>query len=374
VRGSLKIATVAGIGIYVHWTFLVLLVLAVNWRMQQGTPLPAALGVIWLVVALFACVALHELGHALTARAFGYRTRDITLMIIGGMARIENMPEKPGQEFLVAIAGPAVNVVIAGVLFVLSIALGWWPAPNAPSSDLHPGIMLLVANVMLVLFNLLPAFPMDGGRMLRAGLATMMSFLRATQIATIVGRIMAGIFIVAGLFTQEYMLALIGLFVFFGAGAELRTARIRAKLRNLTVADAMDATFPVVAPHATLGEVANQLRGGTTVDPPVVDAAGRIIGMLILADVGAAPGDVGPDTRVEDVMRTSFPSLHEAQPLPDALNVMAAANCSSAPVLRDLQLVGVISLQGAQLAAAREADVNRRTSTRARPSTGPGAN
>jgi Zn-dependent protease len=225
VKSRLRIATVAGIGIYVHWSFLLLLVIAVNYRMQQGATFTAALGVIWLVIALFVCVALHELGHALAAKAFGHRTRDITLMIIGGMARIENMPERPGQEFIVAIAGPAVNVVIAIVLFVLSIALGWWPRPHAPAADLHPGIMLLFANNFLVLFNLLPAFPMDGGRMLRAGLATMMSFLRATPVAVVVGRIMAGIFVVVGITTSEYMLAVIGLFVFFGAGAELRNAR-----------------------------------------------------------------------------------------------------------------------------------------------------
>jgi Zn-dependent protease len=217
MKWSWKIGTLAGIELRIHVTFLLLLgwVGARHWMLGKNTD--AALSGVGFILALFGCVLLHELGHSLAARKYGIPTRDITLLPIGGVARLERMPEKPGQELWVALAGPAVNVVIAAVLFAwLSLTHGW-----APLSQLHVAAgpfleRLLVANVSLVLFNLIPAFPMDGGRVLRAVLASRMEYVKATQIAAGVGQGLALVFGFAGLFSNP-MLLFIALFVLIGA-------------------------------------------------------------------------------------------------------------------------------------------------------------
>ena len=168
MRWSLKIAQVAGIGIFVHWTFFLLLAWVVYAYLSAGQNDVAAFEGVILVLAIFACVVLHELGHALTGRHFGVQTRDITLLPIGGVARLESIPEVPMQELWIAVAGPAVNVVIAVVLFVILAIAGdidrWRHVTLLGGPFLG---RLMAVNIMLVLFNLLPAFPMDGGRVLR---------------------------------------------------------------------------------------------------------------------------------------------------------------------------------------------------------------
>ena len=195
MKWSTKIGTFAGIDVYVHTTFLILIgwVAFVHW--QAGNNASAAVEGVAFVLALFACVVLHEFGHALMARRFGIRTRDITLLPIGGVARLERMPEDPRQELWVALAGPAVNVVIAVALFVVLQVTG----TLAPLSTLNVASgsffeRLMVVNVFLVGFNMLPAFPMDGGRVLRAALAIRMDYTRATQIAANIGQGMAFLF------------------------------------------------------------------------------------------------------------------------------------------------------------------------------------
>jgi len=188
MRWSWKLGEVAGIGIFVHVTFLMLVgwVALSHWIVERS--LAAAVGGAIFILALFGCVVLHELGHALTAKRYGVRTRDITLYPIGGMARLERIPEVPQQEALIALAGPAVNVVIAaGLWLALSAAGGVTPLAEL---DVTKGPFLerlLLVNLFLAGFNLIPAFPMDGGRVLRALLATRLSYVRATELAAGVG-------------------------------------------------------------------------------------------------------------------------------------------------------------------------------------------
>ncbi|MGH9356401.1 MAG: site-2 protease family protein, partial [Terriglobia bacterium] len=217
MRWSWKIGKLAGINVYMHATFLLLIafILFVSWA--DGRNLTATLRGVLFVLAVFACVVLHELGHALTARKYGVRTRDIILLPIGGVARLERMPEKPREELWVALAGPAVNVVIGAVLLAPLIAAGVHPQwINFQWSGGNFVENLMVANVWLVGFNLLPAFPMDGGRVLRALLATRMEYTQATQVAARVGQAMALIFGFAGLFYDPFLL-FIALFVWMGA-------------------------------------------------------------------------------------------------------------------------------------------------------------
>jgi Zn-dependent protease len=255
---SWKLGTAFGIGIYVHWTFLLLPV----WLLLQnlgGGHLGLAFYLVALTLTVFGCVVLHELGHALMARRFGIATRDITLYPIGGVARLERMSERPWEEFLIALAGPAVNVVIAAGLFVALLLGGMALVPGLG----HPGGAvqflgdLMLANVFLVGFNLLPAFPMDGGRVLRALLALRLGRVRATEIATSLGFVMAVLFAMGAAYFSNLMLLLIGVFVLFAGQQELAAVRYREAMRHREPLDVLpaepvlqDQPVPVVRPFS----------------------------------------------------------------------------------------------------------------------------
>jgi Zn-dependent protease len=223
MRSSLKLGTLFGIPVYLHWTFLLLMGFV---AFSQSTLSAAFSGVVF-VSAIFACVVLHEFGHALAARRYGIGTRDVTLLPIGGLARLERMPDDPRQELVVALAGPAVNVAIVGLLGVWLFLAGIGPAVGLSLSGGSFAARLLSINLALVVFNMLPAFPMDGGRVLRALLAERMSYVRATDLAAAIGRGMAMLFGLVGLLWNP-MLILIALFVWTGAGQEAQMVRQRA--------------------------------------------------------------------------------------------------------------------------------------------------
>jgi Zn-dependent protease len=231
---SWKLGTAFGIGIYVHWSFLLLAAYVLFTNGTQGGWALALFSILFLF-AVFGCVVLHELGHALMARAFGIGTRDITLYPIGGIARLERMGDKPGEELCIALAGPAVNFVLAVILFALGIVLvgarnwaGFLNTPDELAGLWGVGFLfnLLAANVVLGLFNLLPAFPMDGGRVLRALLSWPLGRLQATEIAAGVGMVMALVLAIAALFVNP-MLLVLAAFVFFAGRQELAALRRR---------------------------------------------------------------------------------------------------------------------------------------------------
>ena len=218
-----KIARLSGIDVFIHWSFWILPIWILS--ASSGRGIAAALGSVGFVFAIFGCVVLHELGHALAARFYGVGTRDITLYPIGGVASLERMPERPIQELVIAVAGPLVNVVIAATLLMgssLSSAGPWWQ-----SNPLEGGLIsgLIWVNVALVIFNMLPAFPMDGGRVLRALLATALPYTRATIIAARIGQLMAIGFGLIGLWSPNFFL--LAVFIFLAASAELARARWR---------------------------------------------------------------------------------------------------------------------------------------------------
>ncbi len=214
---------------FVHWTFLVMLVGIFIFYVYQGLTVTAALMGVGLILAVFGCVVLHELGHAFMAREFGIPTLDITMYPIGGVARLQRMPREPKQEFLIAIAGPAVNLAIAAILFLIT---SLFDTSTALSAAMTPGgnilTMLMWVNLALVVFNMLPAFPMDGGRVLRAGLATRMDYRTATSVASLIGQGMAFLFAIYGIMTGLWTLPLVAVFVFMAARQEVKHVMERA--------------------------------------------------------------------------------------------------------------------------------------------------
>jgi Zn-dependent protease/CBS domain-containing protein len=361
MKWSWKIAQVAGIGIFMHWTFLLLIGWIVVMHIQEGHTIGVALEGVAFVLAIFGCVVLHELGHALTARRFGILTRDITLLPIGGLARLERMPDEPMQEFWVAIAGPAVNVVIAGVLFVAINLIAGLSLVSKPLVLVGGSFLvkLLWVNVILVLFNLLPAFPMDGGRILRALLASRLDYARATRIAAGIGQAMAIGFAVLAFFGNPLLL-FIALFVYLGAEAEAQAAEQKVLFQGATVRDAMLTRFRTLTEDDTLGTAISELLAGSQQDFPVV-RGDQIVGLLSRDQLFRSLSEGGRDARVGEVMRRDCTVVQESEPLEAAVRRMKESACPMLPVLQDSSVRGMISMENVGewamvQAALRQAD------------------
>jgi len=344
MKWSWKVAEVAGIGIYIHWTFLILVAWVLVVEASQGGSMATALWGVALVLAVFACVVLHELGHALTAKRYGILTRDITLLPIGGVARLERIPEEPRQELWVALAGPAVNGVIAvGLIAVIYAMEGLAPFSRFALVGGHFLVNLAFANVILGAFNLLPAFPMDGGRVLRALLAERMDYVRATQIAANVGQAMAVVFGVLGFFLN-WLLLFVALFVYLGAQQEAQAVEARSLLRGVPVRDAMITRFRPLSENARLADVLPELLAGDQQDFPVVQDE-RILGMLTRNALLTALAEGGQDVRVAQVMHRDCGAVDESDMLEKTFEQMRQSKCPAMPVLRSGRVVGMITLE-----------------------------
>ncbi len=342
LKWNLKLGRFLGIDVYLHFTFLLILGFLAIAHWLPGRSLEAAFNGVLFFLAIFACVLLHEYGHALAARRFGVGTRDITLLPIGGVARLERMPDSPVQEFWIALAGPAVNVVIAGLLALWLVAVGSWP-PWTSLSAVGGGFAerLLVVNVFLVLFNLLPAFPMDGGRVLRSLLALRMAYVKATHIAARLGQGMAFLFAFIGLFGNP-MLLFIALFVWMGASSEMGAAQARSALAGVPVSHAMMTEFVPLRPTDTLGQAARLVLAGSQQDFPVLDE-GRVIGLLERRHLLDGLTRLGPDAFVEEVMVCEFPVLTPGDMLEPALAGQHLQEFPMLPVIADERLVGLLT-------------------------------
>ncbi|HEX5132551.1 MAG TPA: site-2 protease family protein [Candidatus Krumholzibacteria bacterium] len=362
MKWSIRIGSLFGIPVFIHVTFLLFLVWigVMGWREAQS--MSAALAGVMFVLSVFACVVLHELGHALTARRYGIPTRDITLLPIGGVARLEKMPDDPRQELWVALAGPAVNVVIAGAIFLLS------RVPVSPAAmesfSITGGSFLgrvMFVNVFLVLFNLLPAFPMDGGRVLRALLATRMEYARATRLAAIIGQSMAFLFGFAGLFINP-MLIFIALFVWIGAAQEASMVQMKYSLSGVPVGSAMVRDFRTLRQTDTLENAIQLTLAGTQRDFPVVDGD-HMVGVLTQKEMLSALARAGASVSVSEVMQREFVVVDAAEMLDTAFRRMSASRCNTAPVTFQGKLVGIVTMEniGELLAIQGALDKTRHT-------------
>lgn len=317
---SIPIGRVSGTEIRIHITFLLFLLWIGIANYTRGGTSAAFQGLAFIIL-LFLCVLLHEFGHIFTARHFGVRTPDVTLLPIGGLARLERIPEEPTQELLIALAGPAVNLVIGlGLLLALG---GFVRSAGYEVDDPNIGMFsrLTWVNFFLAAFNLIPAFPMDGGRVLRAALAYRMTYARATQIAATVGQGIAFLFGILGLFGGNPILLFIALFVFLGAGAESHATQIRQASRSLIVSDAMVTAFESLSPQSRLQDAVEELIRTTQHEFPVVDGAGKLRGVLTRDAMIRALREHGPDVPVINVME-EVPVIGNRQSLDQALQLL----------------------------------------------------
>lgn len=345
MSGSLRIGTIAGIDLHLHWTFTLLLIGAFVFYLLSGFALQVALAGVGLIGAVFFCVVLHELGHALAARRYDIPTRDITLYPIGGVARLQRIPERPAQELVVAIAGPAVNVVIAVVLGGVIFAAGQTFIPGQFLLAPHEMFLqnLFWINVVLVAFNLLPAFPMDGGRVLRSLLAMRLDYVRATQIAAGVGQGMAILFGLVAIVTFNPFLLFIALFVYLGAQQEASFALMRTAIEGLPVSSAMLTQFSPLHPWDSLEEAVRLLLAGSEEDFPVIDGD-RMVGVLTRKRLmrALAEGDER-STRIQTVMEPVCRPADVGEMLDAAFMRMQEEECRMLPVVRNGRLVGVVT-------------------------------
>jgi Zn-dependent protease/predicted transcriptional regulator len=342
MRWSWKIGKLAGITVYVHATFLFLILFILGAYWVQGHSLTTAASGVVFILLIFACVVLHELGHALTARRYGILTRDIILLPIGGVARLERMPEQPKQELWVALAGPAVNVVIAAGLFLLMALLGiQTEIRNVHWAGGNLLVRLMVANLWLAGFNLLPAFPMDGGRVLRALLATRTDYTRATQIAAQVGQGMALLFGLVGLFTDP-MLLFIALFVWMGAEAEAAMAQIHTSIGRIPVRQVMLTEFHTLRPDDTLERAVELILAGLQQDFPVV-FGDHVLGILTREGLMRTLAQQGSGVAVREAMLRDFEMVDSHDMLEQALSLLHRCHCRALPVQHDGRLVGMLN-------------------------------
>lgn len=343
MKWSWRLGRIAAIDVYVHVTFLLLLA----WVGMQHYFIRRSLadvgnGLIF-IIAIFGIVVLHELGHALTARRFGIATRDITLLPIGGIARLERMPEDPKQELLVALAGPAVNVALA---LLLLLVLGPSQVGGFDRMSTVEGGMLVRLfwiNVVLAGFNMLPAFPMDGGRVLRAVLAMYTDYVNATQTAAHIGQALALVFGFFGLFFNPF-LVFVALFVWMGASAEAGMVQVKSALGGIPVRRAMITDFQTLSPGETLQKAVEHFLSGFQQDFPVVED-GRLIGILRQPDLMRALALKGLEAPVSEAMEREFQIADPAEMLDTALLRLQNCGCHSLPVLRNGMLLGMLTME-----------------------------
>jgi Zn-dependent protease len=345
MKWHLKLGRFAGIDVFVHATFLLLIGWVGYSHWVEHGNWGEVLNGIFFILALFLCVVLHEYGHALTARKYGIKTRDITLYPIGGVARLERMPEKPIEELWVALMGPAVNVVIAAILFVyLTVTNGMVPISNLTVASGSFVERLMIVNISLVLFNLIPAFPMDGGRVLRALLAMRMDYVRATQVAANIGQGLALVFGFIGLFSNPFLL-FIAFFVWIGASQEASMAQMKNSVSGIPVTRAMLTDFKTLSPRDNLSQVVALILSGSQHDFPVVDANGNVAGILDRDSFMRALTQHGQSAPVMDFIRRDLPEVDSFDMIDMALMRLNESASKTLPVTHQGQLVGLITAE-----------------------------
>jgi Zn-dependent protease/CBS domain-containing protein len=345
MKWSLNLGKIAGIRLLLHWTFWLLILWIIFSQTRRGGSANDIIFSLILILSVFTCVVLHELGHALTAKRFGIITRRIVLLPIGGMADMEKLPENPKQELLITIAGPTVNILIAALIVLLT------PAQNIFIENVNLANLsryqlfwssLLSVNIILAVFNLIPAFPMDGGRIFRALLAMKMERAKATKIAANFGQFIAIVFIFAGLFINPF-LSLVGIFVFFAAYSENFLIQQQEFLRRYLVRDAMMTNFTRLMPTQTIEEVSDKIIAGPEHDFIVTEDE-KVLGIVTYPILIQALKENNANTPVSNIMIRNFDSINLNETLDKIFIKMQKDKNSFIPVLDNQNLKGVINM------------------------------
>ena len=347
------IGTFAKIPVKIHWTFLLILIYVATSASSQGSDWRAIAIEICFVLTMFLCVVLHEFGHALTAQRYGIQTEDIILLPIGGVARLRNLPEKPIQELIIAIMGPMVNVAIAILLFsylISTFGISYFKLENLGElnftnwSGFLP--LLMISNIMLVMFNMIPAFPMDGGRVLRALLAMGLGRLKATRIASIVGQIICVFLVILGIYLEAYTLAIIGVFIFISATQEYRSVALDAVIRDKSIKDCYRKEFHSFTEYTLVKEAYDFLMHRRDRTFPVINLLGQFSGSVSSKQIQLALKK-NPETRISEIFNPRLLSLNSNTAL---VNAMYALRTQSELILvTELDdVIGVIDMDAIQ--------------------------
>jgi Zn-dependent protease len=343
MKWSLKIARISGIDVFLHWTFLVLLAFVLISSFSGGIHAMHLEG-FWFILLLFVFVLLHEFGHALVGQRFGVKTANITLLPIGGVANMERMPEKPWQELAIALAGPLVNLGLA-LLFLIYLAISHQLTDfyilSGPDLEHSLSYNLFTINLILFGFNLVPAFPMDGGRVLRALLELKFPRHKATNIAARIGQLLAMAFILYGLFNNIWFV-FIGIFIYLGAGAEANYEANRSVLVHYTVKDVVMHQFSLLQSHDSIDKAVKLLLDGSEKEF-LVQENGIIAGTINRENLIEGLGHLGKDALLSEIMNRNVIKLKPEMPLDEAYELFSENQVEICPVLNGDELVGVLN-------------------------------
>jgi Zn-dependent protease/CBS domain-containing protein len=341
---SITLGRIGGTAVRIHITFLLFLAWIAFSAWGRGG-LGAALDSTLFIVLIFACVVLHEFGHIVAARRYGIQSPEVTLLPIGGVASMPRLPSRPGQELVVALAGPAVNLVIGVLLFAAIGSLHPEQLAQIDNPKVSLAARLALANIFIALFNLIPAFPMDGGRVLHALLAMRLGGPRATEIASKIGQALAFVFGFLGLFGNPLLL-FIAIFVYVAATGEAQMNAARQALKGLSVGDTMETRFTPISIEASLSQAVDALVATAQHEFPVVDAFGKPVGLLIREDLLSALRTHGGDEPASGFMRLGVDSVRPAAPIESVFERLQDAK-STALFVTDVDgaIVGLLTHQ-----------------------------
>lgn len=346
MKGSLKIGRIAGIGIFIHWTFTLLIAFIIFSNYRAGQNSEQIMWSIIFVLSIFVTVLLHELGHAIAAKRYNIKTKDITLLPIGGLARLESLPEKPKEELVVAIAGPAVNMALALITGIFITIPGAEDLTMQLSNGINSSNFFLnffIVNLWLALFNLIPAFPMDGGRMLRAILSMKFERHVATNIAARIGQVFAIAFIFLGVFINPF-LVFIGLFIFLAAKAESEYVQTKSMLNGYKVKDALMHQYNSIDAGQTIKTAVKMLLDGQFKNFLVTENS-HSVGTLSRDEIIKALSEQGENEVVYKVMNKDLIFLNADDPLETAYQQVQEHKSTLMPVVEDNKLIGALDTE-----------------------------
>jgi Zn-dependent protease/predicted transcriptional regulator len=346
MKGSFKLGNIAGIGVFIHWTFSILIAYIIFSNYLSGHDAERIGWMVLFVCSIFCTVFLHELGHALAAKRYGINTKDITILPIGGLARLEKIPENPIEELVVALAGPTVNIAIAGITALFTTM----PTANELSIQLTGGVNssnfflnFFIVNIWLAVFNLIPAFPMDGGRVLRALLAMKMQRHTATTVAARIGQVLALGFIFLGFFGNPFLI-FIGLFIILGAQGEAQMTKAGFMMKGILVKDILMKNYETIEESDTVETAMNKLLNGQCKNF-VVMANKQPIATLGRDEIIKALSENGKQTKIHFVADKNPIRLNANQSLEEVYPIMIKGKNSLAFVYDNQQFIGVLDLE-----------------------------